>query len=163
MHSHLSIHHLIRHVEERRNREINPVAVPEPITRLIHSVCDLFEPFSGVARAGYECSFAEESWEVSVFLGETECVGGPCDGELRPVNFRFDVGSVSGLFDAVHSLTWNALPRDYTSGDGMRFESFLTVLGEYEKLRISLQIHALAPQTFGPAMREHLDGRVELV
>jgi hypothetical protein len=163
MHSHLPIRHLIRYVEERRTIGEGQPVIPQPITAFIHAVCELFEPYSGVARAGYECLYGDDRWEISVFLGETECYGGAGDGELLPVNFRFDVAGLRPLFDELHSLQWNAIPNAHIHVEMTRFESFLTVEGTVGRQPVSLQVHALAPEAVGPALRRHVDGRMELV
>ncbi|MCA9053668.1 MAG: hypothetical protein KDA75_07510 [Planctomycetaceae bacterium] len=163
MHSHLAIQHLIRHVAERRQNGIGQPILPPKLVALIDDVCQLFEPFTGVARAGYECLFGDDRWEVSIFLGEQESVGGPQDGRLMPVNFRFDVTGLTRLFERVASVSWNAIPKSYDQSDDAVFESFLTVDGVAAGERISLQVHALAPREIGPAMRQHVDGRLELV
>lgn len=163
MHSHLPIRHLIRFVEERRQQGEGQPTIPATVTSFINDVGALFEPYTGVARAGYECLFGDDRWEISLFLGETERVGGPSDGELRPVNFRFDVEGLRPLFDELQSLQWNAIPNGHVYVDTSRFDSFLTVEGTVGGHRISLQIHALAPAAVGPAMRHYSDGRVELV
>lgn len=162
MHSHLAIRHLIRHVAERRQNGIGQPVLPTRLVALIDDVCQLFEPLTGVARAGYECMYGEDRWEISVFLGEQEAIGGPKDGELVPVNFRFNVAGLTPLFEQVHSANWNAIP--YLAGmDDSQFESFLTVDGVAGGERVSLQVHALAPQEIGPGMRQYPDGRLELV
>jgi hypothetical protein len=163
MHSHLAIRHLIRHVAERRQNGIGQPVLPKPLVALIDDVCQMFEPFTGVARAGYECLYGDDRWEVSVFLGEHEAIGGPLDGELAPVNFRFDVHGLTRLFEQVQSVSWNAIPCTYDDEDAGQFESFLTIEGVAAGERISLQVHALAPREMGPGMRQYQDGRLELV
>lgn len=162
MQSHLAIRHLIRHVAERRQNGIGQPILPKTLAQFIDDVCQLFEPLTGVARAGYECMFGGDRWEISVFLGEQEAVGGPQDGELAPVNFRFDVAGLTHMFERVHAVNWNAIPSTHGANDGL-FESFLTIDGVAAGERISLQVHALAPRDIGPGMRQHLDGRLELV
>lgn len=162
MHSHLAIRHLIRHVAERRQNGIGQPVLSPKLVALIDDVCQLFEPFTGVARAGYECMFGGDRWEISVFLGEHEAMGGALDGELSPVSFRFDVAGLTNMFDQVHSASWNAIPCGYGDESG-EFESFLTIEGVAAGERISLQVHALAPREIGPGMRVYQDGRMELV
>jgi hypothetical protein len=161
MHSHLAIRHLIRHVAERRQNGIGQPVLPANLVSLIDDVCQMFEPFTGVARAGYECFYGDDRWEIAVFLGENEAVGGSQDGELAPVNFRFDVHGLTRLFEKVHAVSWNAIPCTYQDEDS--YESFLTIDGVAAGERVGLQVHALPPGEVGPAMRQHQDGRLELV
>jgi len=163
MHSHLAIRHLIRHIAERRQNGIGQPVLPRELVEFIDDVCQLFEPFSGVARAGYECLFGGDRWELSVFLGEHELLGGAHDGDRQAVNFRFDVQRLATLFERTDAVRWNALPHNYLADDDDQFESFLTVEGVARGQRIALQVHAQAPAKIGPAMRQHRDGRLELV
>lgn len=163
MHSHLAIRHLIRHVAERRQSGIGQPVLPTRLVALIDDVCQMFEPFTGVARAGYECLYGGDRWEIAVFLGEQEAIGGALDGEVAPVNFRFNVQGLTRLFEQVHSVAWNAIPCTYGTDDDVPFESFLTIDGVAAGERISLQVHALAPREIGPAVRQYQDGRLELV
>jgi len=128
---------------------------------LIELVSESFEPFKGVARVGYECTRSDDRWEVSLFLGQEETLGGACDGERSAVNFRFDVMSMQKCFDSIESLTWNNLPNGPGTNES-RFDSFLTIDGHVDGMRLSLQIHALPPETAGPALRRHTCGAVEL-
>lgn len=163
MHSHLAIRHLIRHVAERRQHGIGQPQLPARLVAFIDDVCQMFEPFAGVARAGYECLYGDDRWELSVFLGRQEAVGGPLDGELAPVNFRFDVQGLTRLFEQVQSVSWNAIPRTYGADVDGQCESFLTIDGVAGGERVSLQVQALAPREIGPGMRHYQDGRLELV
>ncbi len=163
MHSHLALRHLIHHVAERRQNGIGLPVLPRPLAGLIDEVCQLFEPFTGVARAGYECQFADDRWEISVFLGGREAVGGPLDGELQPVNFRFDVQGLARLFEQVYSIGWNAIPNGHDCLGAGTMESFLTAEGVAGGQRVSLRVHAVAPDEAGPGQRQHADGRLELV
>ncbi len=163
MHSHLPIRHLIRSVEERRKSGEGQPTLPSTLTTFVAGICELFEPFTGVARAGYECMYGEDRWEVAVFLGATEAVGGAADGSLVPANFRFDVLELVRRFDRITSLTWNAIPNGHAFLAESQMESFLTVEGSGAGHDLSMQVHAVAPEAIGPAMRQYVDGRVELV
>ena len=163
MHSHLALQHLIRHVAERRRQGSGQPVLPAHLAQFIDDICQLFEPFNGVARAGYECVYGDDRWEIAIFLGEQEAVGGAEDGRLTPVNFRFNVSGLSQRLEQVHSISWNAIPHSPADGYTPLFESFLTLDGVAAGERISLQVHALAPREIGPAMRQRPDGEVELV
>ncbi|MEZ6067488.1 MAG: hypothetical protein R3B90_17665 [Planctomycetaceae bacterium] len=163
MHSHLTLRHLIQRIVRRREQDQASRRPPDVLLGFIDDVCQVFEPFNGIARAGYECVHGGDRWEVSVFLGGLEACGGPRDGALRPVNFRIDVQAIATLFEQTHSIGWNAISTNDTSTDGAVQESFLTIEGIARGERISLQVHALPPSDAGPALREHLDGRLELV
>lgn len=163
MHSHLAIRHLIRHVEDRRNARGLRRELPGWLTSTIDRLSDVFEPFCGVARVGYEAIQAGDRWEVSMFLGELEMVGGADDGRATSVNFRFDINALYEIFDRVETLCWNAFPNSHVVNESDRFDSFLTLEGVAQGERISVQVHAHPPETVGPALRHHRDGRLELV
>ncbi len=162
MHSHLSIRHLISSLERLRPAEARPRAIPDELLGFIQDVCQLFDPFGGIARAGYECLFAEDRWEISVFLGETEAVGGPLDGKTTPVNFQMDLDALRATFDDVQRFSWTAFPNGYLQQNQERRESFLTIQGTVATQPVTLQVHSLAPDSLGPAMLEYHDGRLEL-
>jgi hypothetical protein len=163
MHSHLAIRHLIQHVSTRTRGSLVRQRVPESVLAFIDDVCQMFEPFTGVARAGYECLYGGDRWAVSVYLGEREAYGGALDGALRPVNFRIDVQALAQLFESVSSIGWNSISDRVSESPDLECESFLTIEGTARREPISLQVHALPPQEAGPAMREYVDGRWELV
>ncbi|MCA8991674.1 MAG: hypothetical protein KDA88_06830 [Planctomycetaceae bacterium] len=166
-HSHLPIRHLIRHIEKTRMNGHSDApsskSTPAWMQRFVDGITDLFEPFSGVARVGFECAHATEAWEISVFLGEKELVGGPTDGRMEATNFRFDLFGIRNCFTEIQSMQWNAFPNSHVCFDEAADLSFITVAGQYEGNFIRLQVHATPPDCVGPAIREYADGRVEMV
>jgi hypothetical protein len=133
------------------------------MNRFIDQVADLFEPFSGVARVGYECLQGPDSWEVVLFLGENETVGGSQDGQLTPVNFRFDLQRLSACFSSLETLFWNAFPHSHVCFEEQGDLAFVTATGKVESHRVSLQIQAIPPEGATPGLRAMQDGRIELV
>ena len=157
-HSHLVIRHLVQGLEAR-GREAIDIRIPEVIETFVHAVADLFEPFSGTARVGYECNFADGSFEISMFVGSREIVGGPYDGRQESQNFRFNLQGLFDRFDSIQSFLWNAIPHSPMMDDGM---SFIVVEGLVRGHVVRLQLHPTAPEEIGPAMREYTDGTVAL-
>ncbi len=156
-HSHLAIRHLIRQVEESAGRrgERKP---PAWLADFVESAAGLFEPFSGIARPGFECRRGEDRWEIALFLGKTEVVGGPQDGELTPVNFMFDAAGLSRLFERLDTLRWNAFPDCHVCSEEELDLSFLIAEGLVQGELVSVQIHAGPPHAAGPAMKRYSDG-----
>lgn len=152
------IHQLDR--EERTQAKLR--SVPEWLVGWLQQVADLFEPFSGVARAGYECFCANGTWEISLFLGQNETLGGQEDGLLTPVNFCFNVGGLQKLFSQIGNVKWNAFPDAFVFRDaGFPMESFLLIEGNARGEAVRLQIQALPPDAIGPGLQflpngEHL-------
>lgn len=157
-HSHLVIRHLVQGLEAR-GRDAIDIRMPEVIESFVHSVADLFEPFSGSARVGYECNFADESFEISMFVGAREIVGGQYDGRQEPQNFRFNLQGLFDRFDSIQSFLWNAIPHSPMIDGGM---SFIVVEGLVHGHLVRLQLHPTAPEEMGPAILEYTDGSVEL-
>ena len=162
-HSHLAIRHLVKKLEMSDTRRTTKPTLPEWLTLFIDDLSQRFEPFSGVARVGYECQNSEMGWEIALFLGEHEVVGGPQDGELKPVNFRFDITEIHRSFQSIEGIFWNAFPNSHVCYDGMADLSFLTIQGKVSDHTVRVQLHAGPPDVIGPALRQYADGRLELV
>ncbi len=157
-HSHLVIRHLVKQIEGFAARPPQRRELPPWMQQFVTDVAELFEPFRGVARPGFECHWGEDRWEVSLFLGETEVVGGPQDGERLPVNFRFDVQGLPARFEQLDALRWNALPDcGADRGSGLAL-SFLVAEGRVSGQPVTLQVHAAPPETSGPGLRQLADG-----
>lgn len=162
-HSHLALQHLIKKVESpeyRRSRSAGPDWLPA----FVDQVAELFEPFVDVGRVGFECAAGEERWEISMYLGGTELVGGKLDGDVQPVAFQFNVQLLPSVFDAVDSFHWNAFPAgSFPEGSDPRDRSFLAVTGRAHASEIRLRIFCAAPVESGPGMRQYPDGTWEPV
>lgn len=156
--SYLAVQHLIKQVEAFGERRRSQQRVPDWLLSFVHDMADRFEPFSGVARPGYECRQSGERWEVSVFLGKTELVGGARDGAAVPVNFRFDLHGLIDAFDEVSSFQWNAFPDCCACQDGVLDLSFISAEGTVGGESVNVQIHAGPPESAAPAMKQHVDG-----
>lgn len=128
------------------------------MTGFIQHAAEQFEPFRGVARPGFECAFGEGRWEISLFLGKTERVGGRDDGAQSPVNFKFDVRGLIDLFDELDSVRWNAFPDCGAYVDEVVDLSFLVAEGTVQGSPVALQILAGPPEDAGPALKQYDDG-----
>jgi len=159
-HSHLAIRHLIRQLEDHGRRP--SAAPPTWLEEFIVAAAELFEPFQGAARPGFECVRSGERWEVSVFLGLMEHVGGPLDGERVAVNFRFDLKSLAALFDEFETLRWNAFPNCVALDEPAVDLSFVLAEGIVNSEPISLQVHAGPPDPLEPSLKKHADGRYSM-
>lgn len=161
-HSHMPVKHLLKQLEiyrsTRRNRDIRPPW----LTELIDRVSELFDPSDDVARVGFECRLTEDAWELSLFLGSTEIVGGPADGQTRLANFRLDLRSLLENFTDVEHIEWNAQPHQY-GGEEPSNPSSLQITGHIAEERLKLVIFAVPPNGIGPGIREHINGECEPV
>jgi hypothetical protein len=158
----MPVKHLLKQLEiyqsTRRNRDIRP----QWLTDLIGRVSELFNPAAEVARVGFECRLTEESWELLMFLGSTEIVGGPEDGQTRFANFRFDLLTLIDNFTQVDQVEWNARPFA-CSNEVEPSQSFLQITGRIDEEPLRLMIFSAPPADVGPGIRAHLNGTCEPV
>ncbi|MFZ9090432.1 MAG: hypothetical protein ACO3FE_10095 [Planctomycetaceae bacterium] len=47
-------------------------------------------------------------WEVTLFVGRSEVVGGPWDGTVVPTGLEVDVTRVAAAFDVLPDISWQA-------------------------------------------------------
>lgn len=160
-HSHLALQHLIQKLDSpgyRRSRSTGPQWLAE----FVDQVAELFEPFVDVGRVGFECSPGEDRWEIAMYLGCTELVGGRADGEVRSVAFQFNVAGLNSIFDAIESLHWNAFPAGASVDEGPQEDrTFVGVVGRYRDSRLRLRVFSRPPRDAGPGMRQFPDGSWE--
>lgn len=164
-HSHIALQHLIRKIDfagPRPKRSTAPVWLPE----FVDQIAELFEPFVDVGRVGYECAPNTERWELSMYLGSTEVVGGKVDGEVRPVAFQFDLARLESIFDRIEECRWSAFPAG-TAGDAVESElserSHLTIVGRYRENVLRLRVFCTPPAEAAPGLRQYADGSWETV
>lgn len=157
-HSHLAIRHLIRQVDDYAARRQSGKKIPAWLTDFVQRAAELFVPFSGVARPGFECRRGEDRWEISIFLGKTESVGGPDDGAQAPVNFSYDIHGLTRVFEQLNAIRWNAFPDCGGCTDDALDLSFLVAEGTVQGELVSLQVHAGPPEGTGPALKRYDDG-----
>lgn len=162
-HSHLVIRHLIRQLEKFGPRTGKPRPLPAELTSFIDRVAEAFEPFQGVARPGFEAVQVDGVWDISMFLGRLELVGGPDDGRIHPVNFRLDLSRLTDCFDQLEELFWNAFPDFSPQVEEHQELSVVTASGQVDGLQVRLQVHAAAPEACDPGLRILPDGEVELI
>ena len=158
-HSHLPLQHLIKHLDEiRGSRDPRP----EWLTDMIDCVSELFEPLQDVARVGFDCALSDDRWEVGMYLGKTEKVGGADDGCAEFVNFQFDLSRLLRAFNLVERCEWNAIPQ-WGEADFTPDASSILVEGYWEEHPVRLLIYAAPPEQAGPGLRHFPDGSWEPV
>ena len=159
-HSHIPVKHLLKQLEvyrsSRRNRDIRP----DWLTDLIGRLSDLFDPEDEVARVGFECRLTEDAWELLLFLGSTEIVGGPDDGRTRLANFRLDLLTLMDNFTEIDKVEWQARPQTEAEAD-QPTASRLQIAGRIDNEPLRLTIFAAPPGELGPGIRKHQNGNCE--
>lgn len=160
-HSHLPVQHLLQQVELYRSNRNNRDVRPEWLSRFIDRTADLFDPFHEVARVGFDCRLDEDGWEVGLYLGTTEIVGGREDGRSRLCNFEFDLNALIGQFSEIERFSWSAFPE---AGDAaLSPHSFVTLSGFVDGNLLRLRIHSTPPTQVGPGFRQFPNGKRESV
>lgn len=87
-------------------------------------------------------------WEVSVFYGKTEIIGGPQDGHRTDTSFWLDLTGLGGLFDQIDAFYWQAAQL----GSGDDFGPHVGVEGVFRGHPVRVRLLAKAPAQF-PAAR----------
>lgn len=160
-HSHLPIRHLLKHLETHAARPPRDRR-PAWATRLIEKLSEFFEPIEGVARVGFDCRLNEDCWELSMYLGRTEVVGGPQDGEDQPVDFSLDLRGITGVLGPCEILEWTVIHDSSMASERMP-RSLLRVETAWEGNRVRVLFASHPPQEVGPAIRRFADGTCELL
>jgi hypothetical protein len=161
-HSHLGARHLLTQIETDRSRRGNRDKRPEWLRGFVEEAAGSFEPLSGVARVGYECLPAEGGWEISLYLGSIELVGGKSDGRTERPDFRCDLKRLLKQFTRIDDLEWTVWP-DGIDEANREFRSVMRVDGLVGTSQVCLRILSSAPQALSPGLHQFADGRVEAV
>ncbi len=155
-HSHLLVQHLLKQLEQHAANRTERDPRPSWLIRLIDQAAECFLPLTGVARVGYESELIDDGWEVRMYLGKTEVVGGRDDGQARSTSFELDLAALTSCFSRVDEFRWNVAGGE-TGG------SFLTVRGAVGEETVCVKTYSRAPHHAGPALREYADGRIQPV
>ncbi len=161
-HSHLGAKFLLAQIETERSRRANRDKRPDWLNNLVEEAAGSLEPLAGVARVGYECVPGDGCWNVSLYLGTVEVVGGKSDGHTKRPAFRCDLSRLLESFARIDELEWTVWPQDDAASDVMQ-QATITVNGMVGSNRVRLEVRSAAPETIGPGLREFADGHVEPV
>lgn len=122
---------------------------PDWISDFTTEVCQSFVPIDSLGPFGCHTCLHRGVWEVTIFVGRTEVVGGNRDGAVRYSRFSVDVETLRESFDRVIALGWQALPLG--EGDRDELGAHLSVEGVYRGHDVWLRIPARAPERFSSA------------
>ena len=150
----MSPEELLRQLAEYESRRTPKDRRPLWLKHLIEQVAVLFEPLRDVTRAGYDCRLDEHGWLLRMYLGTTEIIGGPKDGQIEHASFRMDLQQLLALFERVDRLEWysvaNVEPEDF---DG-QIRCLLSVVGSVaEGQKVQLELLASPPRAAPPAVQ----------
>ncbi|RMG39315.1 MAG: hypothetical protein D6725_05385 [Planctomycetota bacterium] len=162
-HSHVPVAHLLRQLElyPVKQSSANDLR-PAWLVGFIDDVAQLFAPVTETARVGYVSRpDGEGGWCVTLFLGATQTVGGPRDGELRYCDFAIDLLGVQERFQRVYSCVWNAMPQAYEERQSSTAAD-VVIVGDVHDQRLELRLLLSPPPEARPGMRRnHVDGSLE--
>lgn len=158
---HLRPHQFIK-LLQAADRPAMVLRQPPWLAALLDRLCDHIEPVHGEARVGYDLNFNDPLWEIDLFLGRTEIVGGSLDGCSDYVSFTADIPRILSLFTKVESCDWLALPSSletvsHESASGL----FIEAVWEQQPVRVVLR--SVPPSKAAPGLRRYPDGRYEVV
>ncbi len=155
----MPVQHLLKQLENYQPRQTRDVR-PDWVTGFINQTADLFEPLADVGRVGFDCRLAENCWEVDIYLGRMEMMGGAEDGQAHPTGFMFDLQTLLNQFDVVHHFEFVALPHET---DGSQIRASVAMIGAIQENELKVQIYSLPPETVGPGLRCFPDGSLHTV
>lgn len=89
----------------------------------------------------------EEVWEVSVFYGKTEIVGGPDDGRRTDTAFWLDLEGAFRVLNRVDRFYWQTV----SLGPNDDLGSHVAIEGDYLGHPVRLRMLAAAPKQFPSA------------
>ena len=104
---------------------------PEWLEAFVHQISEIFEPLSSVGRVGFECQADERGWLVSMFLGTTEMIGGPRDGQIDHAGFVIDIIQLQKQFASVDRFEWYSV-KEPDSRFNEPIRSLLVMSGQLE-------------------------------
>ncbi len=151
----MSIEELLQQMEDYRSRRELRDQRPEWLRQFIIDASNLFEPLSSVGRVGYDCQADERGWTACLYMGTTEIIGGPKDGQIEHAGFVIDVKQLMSLFQEVHRFEWYSL----SNNDDDRFNeptrAVLSIHGYVQKTEfVQLELLACPPKFVGPGVRK---------
>lgn len=160
-HSHLVVQHLMKQMESWQPGQNRRDSRPQWLTALIEEFADLFEPLTGVARVGFDCRMEEDSWVVRMYLGATEIVGGPRDGQTQAMPYELDLQRLLARFETVDEFFLSVFPD--SAADVDEGQSYVTISGTVNENTVRFHMFAVPPEDVGPGMRVYPDGHFDPV
>jgi hypothetical protein len=115
-----------------------------------------------VTRAPMGCHFAFDDeaglWEVTLFAGKSQVLGGPHDGMTVPTGMELDISRILLAFDHIPIITWQS--EKYSAEDELG--NHVSVQGYCQGNHVHLRVLHDAPEWTGLSQRIHAStGRIE--
>ncbi len=99
----------------------------------------------------YHHEHEPDEWEVTIFVSDTEVVGGPRDGTLVPCQIQLDVSHAAELFDSLPRISWQA----GAVHEKEDLEQHVSFEGTVRGHAVWLRVLARAPEQAGPGRLLH--------
>ena len=121
------------------------MAPPPPwLAELADRIAALMRPMDFMAPIGCHYHFGrfpKGQWEITLFAGKTEMIGGSQDGSNVPSRFTVDLEQLVLMFSEVSSLHWQALAADETDDLG----AHISIEGYYQSHSVWVRILSEPP------------------
>ncbi|MCR9202652.1 MAG: hypothetical protein NXI04_28755 [Planctomycetaceae bacterium] len=155
----MSLEELLQQMEDFRSRKEKRDCRPDWLKRFVNSAATVFEPLAHSGRVGFDCQGDEHGWTVCMYLGTTEIIGGPRDGQIEHTSFMVDLKKLENIFTSIDRLEWYSIANE----TGERFDdatrSVLSVRGQaVEGESVHLELLHTPPRFVEPAFRNSKDG-----
>jgi len=96
-----------------------------------------------------------------MYLGSTEIVGGPRDGQTQAMPFELDLHRLINRFSDVEEFFWSVFPE--SAADVDEAQAYVTISGKIDDNAVRFHLFAVSPEDVGPGMRVYPDGRFDPV
>lgn len=152
-HSHIVVQHLMKQLETFATPAARRRRRPSWLNELVERAAPLFDPFCELGRVGFASELTDEGWEVRLYLGSHEVVGGRHDGDRREPGFQFNVSGLTDLFSTVNEMTWTVASQGPFGGG-----SFLMINGFYSGQPVCVKVYSKPPKEAGVGLRRDQQG-----
>ena len=152
----MSIEELLQQMEDYRNRRERRDHRPQWLRSFIQNAAEVFEPLEHAGRVGFDCQLSDRNWIVTMYLGTTEIIGGPRDGQIDHVSYRIDLCRMTDLFESVDRLEWYSLSNEHDERFNDSTRSLISVVGTVEgEQTVQLEVLGTPPRYVGPGLKNH--------
>lgn len=155
----MSIEELLQQMEEFAARRKQKDYLPTWLRDFIKSAADVLEPLEYTGRAGFDCQLGERGWIVTIYLGTSEIIGGPRDGQIDHVSFRVELHRLMRLFTDIERLEWYSVSNATDDRFSSDTRSLISVIGTViDDQIVQLELLGTPPRYVGPGLKRHEPG-----
>lgn len=152
----MSIDELLQQMQDYQTRREQKDHRPQWLRDFIRTAAETFEPLEFSGRVGFDCQLGEQTWIVTMYLGTTEIIGGPKDGQIDHVSFRVDMTRLTGLFNRIQRLEWYSVSNQNDDRFNDSTRSLISIVGTLsDEQTIQLELLATPPKYVGAGLKKH--------